>query len=935
MRRSLVAAFALAALASSIRLAPAESARAFSIEVHVEEAAGVARRNSPCLASVPLPREASVHAASELTLLDEASVPVPCQARILSRWDGRIADPTRLARWVLLAFECDMGSHRAKTFRLVKRTNDFPPPAPVAVNSEEGRVLLDTGAIRARLGGPTLIENVTRSSGELLVKTLRPYVREGDAEATFVSTPEIEVLEAGPVRGVVRLTGSFASSGGPGSRTGALGYALTVECWAGRPELRLSLETRNAAGRTVRLGELGLALDLPSLATSVLLPSGERGLTEHDALSLEQLAPVGKGKPRFELGLDGAARLEEGERHDGWLAVRFTGDCGPDRKYDGLAGVAARKPVARAPSGARIARDRVLLRFVAPAHAEGDGPLRNRWLLHGQNRTDEALVFFGAADELGLGVASFRSRLQGQPNAAWVRDAGGFLGPLASEEEERAAYAAAGIELPANQVKKRLLAEPAAEIGDPNVLWDTETDDARDLYVQWLRTGERGAFDEACAWAEFLRDRYTPHLPDATGADAAEAAQVAKTLRRSRCEESHVYGEGLLASYLVTGDRASLGAAVDLASAVEKRLVLGEGARIREVRVFARPFQLATGLLEVTGEDRWRELVARFVATAFTSTTRDPALGCYAIKMSVGDFDLDALLPKDMDLRARFPRDAERGLFRRGPHHLGIVGERACWPYQDRELAHALARALEVTGDERAREALLGLADYYTEQGIVSCFHDPSLLEITPYFTLPYVPEPEVARFRQPSCPLYTTNLGLIEAAAFLASGDERFLEVARRCLKVAALRAHGDLRPLGDERALRVRTCDQWGHGWDDQRSFLALARRHRAPPAAPTAVRARRGPRPGTVEVSFEPGDDRAVAWVVLGAAKPIVARSPGPDETSAFSATPVAREPAKKGTSRVVLVVPAEGKHFAVRSEDAERALSAPSASVAVLD
>ncbi len=169
----------------------------------------------------------------------------------------------------------------------------------------------------------------------------------------------------------------------------------------------------------------------------------------------------------------------------------------------------------------------MLLRFVAPAHAEGDGPLRNRWLLHGQNRTDEALVFFGAADELGLGVASFRSRLQGQPNAAWVRDAGGFLGPLASEEEERAAYAAAGIELPANQVKKRLLAEPAAEIGDPNVLWDTETDDARDLYVQWLRTGERGAFDEACAWAEFLRDRYTPHLPDATGADAAEARSTA------------------------------------------------------------------------------------------------------------------------------------------------------------------------------------------------------------------------------------------------------------------------------------------------------------------------------------------------------------------------------------------------------------------------
>jgi hypothetical protein len=935
---------ALAALASATRLS-AESARAFSIDVHVEEPSGVARRQSPCLASVPLPREASVHAASEITLLDESSVPVPCQTRILSRWDGKIADATKLARWVLLAFECDLGPHRAKTFRLVRRTNDFVPPAPVAVKLEDGHTLLDTGAVRARLGGASLVDNVTRSSGELLARTLRPYARVGDAEPVFAGTPEVEVLEAGPVRGVVRLTGSFAAAGADGGvgvpparrRAGEtpappIGYALTVEGWAGRPELRVSLETRSLA-RTVKLGELGLALDLPSLATGVLLPGGERGLTEHDALTLEQLAPVGKGKPRFELGLDGAARLADGERHEGWVAARFSGEHRGE-KYDALAGAAARKPIARAPSGARVARDRVLLRFLAPERAGDAGPLRNRWLLEGQDRTDEALVFFGTSDPTA-DVTSFRSRLQGRPGTAWVRDAGGFFGPIATEEEERAAYAAAGVDVPTNVVKKRLLAEPEAEIEDPNVLWDTETDDARDLYVQWLRTGERGAFDEASAWAEFLRDRYTPRPPETASVDTGEAAEVAKKLHRSRWEPSHTYGEGLLASYLLTGDREALDAAVDLASAAEKKLELGDGARIREVRVFARPFQLAVGLLEVTAEERWRELALRFVATAFTSSTRDPALGCYAFKMSVGDFDLDPVLPKDMDLRARFPRNADHGIFKRGPRRLSIVGERACWPYQDRELAHALARAFEVTGDERAREALLGLADYYTVEGLVSCFHDPSLLEITPYLTLPYVPEPEVARYRQSSCPLYTTNLGLIEAAAYLDSGDERFRELAGRCLKIAALRAHGDLRPLGDERALRVRTTDQWGHGWDDQRSFLSLSRRHRPQPAAPTDVRARRGPREGTVEVSFEPGDDRAVAWVVLGAAKPIAPRAPRSEETSAFSATPAAREPASKGKARVVLVVSSGARNFVVRSEDAEHALSPPSASASVAD
>jgi hypothetical protein len=913
------------ALPSRVAVAEAPG-RAFSVAIRVEEAAGVARRSAPCLASVPLPREAGIVAGSELSLTTDGGLPVPCQATVLSRYDGKLADESKLARWVLVAFECDLGAHRIGTFRLVRRRNEWPPTAPASVQAgEDGRALLRTGAIEAHLGGRALIESIERS-GKVLARGLQAYVRAGAAEAETSAAPSLEVLEPGPVRAVVRLTGKLSKE---------LDYALTVEGWAGRAELALSLETRNSdrcAVHTVRLSELGLALDLPALVERVVTPEGDRGLTEHDALLLDQLAPAKKnGAPRFELGLEGGARLAEGVAHEGWLAAG---------NAKALAGVATRKPLARAPFGVRVARDRLLLRFVTPAREGEEGPLRYRWLADLQHRTDDALLFFGArgAAEAHDLVLSYRSRLQGAPSAEWVRDTGGFFGPFADEADERAAYAACGVDLPARP-KSDLAARPEAEIGDLNVKWDTETDDARDLFSQWLRTGERSAFDEGCAWAEFYRDRYTPRTDGFTFSDAklrpsddaGEVVKVAKTLEAARWKESHIYGEGLVAHYLLTGDRASLEAARDLAGVVEKVLPdVGPDYKIYEVRCFARPFQVLCALAEVTGEERYREAVSRFVAAAFSGPTRDRALGCYAIMMYVGDFDLDKVLPAGLSLPERFPGDAARGLFRNGPRQLHIKSERACWPYQDRELAHALARAFETTGDERARQALLGLADYYLDQGLIPCFHEPALA-ITPYFTLPYVPEPDVARYEQPSCPLYSTNLGLTEAAAYLVSGDRRFLDLAKRCLRIAALRGHGDLRPIGDERPIRIPTTVQWAHGWDDERTFHAVgagASRFEAPPP-PRDLLVRRGARAGTVEVSFTPGDGKAVRWIVQGAPGPIVDRHPATGETSVFSAEPLLVVPTGgRAKGRVLLTVPArdELRSFVVRAESAAGVLGA---------
>lgn len=937
-----VAPASSAAAPLPLEAGPALEGRSFSVELHVDEPAGVERRSEPVLASLPFPREAQVRDGSELTVLTEAGIPLPVQAHVLSRWDGRPDDRDRPARWILLAFEADVGAHRTRPLHVVKRALDLAPAKPVQVEAHERSATLDTGAVRVELGGASLVGRIVAGSGEPIVSGGAATLRTGDGSTVARALPpeSCEVLEPGPVRGVVRLAGHYAA--GPGSP--ALGYALTVEGWAGRSELRLSLATRNSDPHRrgcVQLSELAFGLDLSKPAESTDSPEGARPLASGDALVLEQGPRAKGGAPSFTVGLEGGARAGEGREHEGWLAAGAG---------DSTVGLALERPVARAPSGIRVARDSVSLRFCRPGHEGTEDPIWQRWLGDLQQRTDGALLFFGKGEPSAL-VRAWRSPLLGQPNASWVRDAGGFLGPIADATDEAQALGACALEPDPHAARSPSASRPPAAralpfVGEVNVKWDTESDEARDLLVRWVRTGDRAAFDEAAAWVDFGRDRYAPRMHGfdfATAemrppsSDTGAAVEAEKRLSVSRLKESHVYGEGLVGHYLLTGDRASLEAAEDVAKLAADRFSrLAPTDPIVEMRVFARPMQVLAALVEVTGDATTRALLERMVACAAASRTRDLGRGCYAFKLYVGEFDLDALLPAGLSLPERFPGDAARGLFARGPRWIRIKGERAAFPYQDRELAHALARAFEVTGDERARQALLGLASFYLDEGLVPVFHEPDLA-ITPYYVLPYVPEPEVARYRQPSAPLYSTNLGLIEAAAWLESGDPRFLDLAKRCLRIACLRGHGDLRPLGrDERKIRLAPGIQWAHGWDDVRTFVALGAKGARPrPAAVRSLSARAGAKPGTVELRFLAGDEKAVRWIVLGSPLAIVPGKGDGEKTVAVNgATPLAREPARGKSALLVVTAPAGERSFVVLAEGESGALSEPS-NVASLD
>jgi hypothetical protein len=903
--------------------------RSFSVALHVDESAGIERHAEPILASVPFPPEAAIKTGRELAVLTDSGTPVPVQARILSRWEGRPDDEARPARFVLLAFEADVPASRTRPFRIVRRSIDLRPDPAVKVLVNGLSATLDTGAVKIALGGSGPIAAITDARGQVLATGASALLRGDSGDESRAAPPEsIEVLEAGPVRGVVRLLGHYATRSGERG----LDYALTVEGWSGRSDLRLRLETRNTGRRgrrTVKLSELALEVALGRPVEAITAPEGRQAISSGDALVLEQ-RPAAKGTAAsFNLGLEGGARLAEGREHEGWLVAESgASSCG----------VALRRLVPRAPSGVRASRDVIALRFVGPERAGETAPVFQRWLGDLQHRTDEALLFFGA-DDAAAAARAYRSPLFGQANASWVRDTGGFLGPLPDDGDEAAALVACRLERDARTARGRVGPRPDAFVGEVSIKWDTETDEARDQLVRWVRTGERGAWDDALAWVEFGRDRYVSRLDGLSfedaearprSLDAGDALEASKRLDGSRLKESHVYGEGLLGHYLLTGDRASLEAARDVAALATARFgKIAPEDPIIEMRVFARPMELIVGLVEVTGEPAYRELLERMIACAFSSRVRDRGRGCYALKLWVGEFDLDSLLPKDLSLPERFPADSARGLFRRGPRWLCVKGERGAFPYQDRELAHALARAFEVTHDERARQALLGMATFYLDEGIVPVFFHKEL-ELTPYYVVPYVPEPEVARYPQPSSPIYSTNLGLIEAAAYLVSGDARFLEQAKRCLRIACLRAHGDLRPVGnDERRIAVAPANQWAQGWDDLRTFYALgARGERRRPEPVKDLVARPGARSGTVELGLTPGDGRAAHWIVLGSRAAIAEKGDGEKTVASFGATPLGAFTAAAKPATLVVAVPGGERSFVVLAEDAQGALSPPS-------
>lgn len=137
---------------------------------------------------------------------------------------------------------------------------------------------------------------------------------------------------------------------------------------------------------------------------------------------------------------------------------------------------------------------------------------------------------------------------------------GGF--PMPSLDDEKSTYRRWGWTWSAAQEPAAVF--PSSEgftVSNPDVHGDTEGDDLWLYVIQWWRTGVRGYLNRAKAWARYLRDEYRQCI----GGDYYRTY----CFDREGHELDHVYANGLLTYYELTGDASYLAAAEAICSDIE------------------------------------------------------------------------------------------------------------------------------------------------------------------------------------------------------------------------------------------------------------------------------------------------------------------------------------------------------------------------------
>jgi hypothetical protein len=220
----------------------AARSKEFACQLRLEETLGRPRENEPVRIGVPFLR-GSVFAAEEVTVLDNGARVVPHQCRALAYW------PDRSVKWVLLDALVSVRANERSTLMLRRKTSLEPAvrgdTAPaLRISENAGRLLVDTGAGRFRLGGDFLgpLESVQVGSDSLLAAVgSQISLRMKDGSEYIPLADSVSIEESGPVRASVVVNGTFTRRG----RRSPLVFKARLGFSAGSTRVNLEFQLRN------------------------------------------------------------------------------------------------------------------------------------------------------------------------------------------------------------------------------------------------------------------------------------------------------------------------------------------------------------------------------------------------------------------------------------------------------------------------------------------------------------------------------------------------------------------------------------------------------------------------------------------------------------------------------------------------------------------
>ncbi|MFQ5666049.1 MAG: beta-L-arabinofuranosidase domain-containing protein [Candidatus Binatia bacterium] len=193
------------------------------LTLDVKEPLGVARRQWPISAGVPL-APGLVHHASQLRMTS-GRTPVPLQTHVLSRW------PDHSVRWVLLDWQADLKAGEQRRFRVTAGT-PATPPRPIRIVDRKARVEVDTGPLQLSVPKSRFaILSDVRLSGHPVTGGRIVSFFNIDGKRIAPQAPDtVAITEHGPLRVRLTLRGHYASG---------FDYVVRIDAFAGQPFVRV------------------------------------------------------------------------------------------------------------------------------------------------------------------------------------------------------------------------------------------------------------------------------------------------------------------------------------------------------------------------------------------------------------------------------------------------------------------------------------------------------------------------------------------------------------------------------------------------------------------------------------------------------------------------------------------------------------------------
>ncbi|MBS12887.1 MAG: hypothetical protein CME19_14935 [Gemmatimonadetes bacterium] len=521
----------------------------------------------PVSLAIPLPESAV--SDPETLVVRNGDRPVACQVRTTSTWpDGSV-------RWLMADFLADLPGNTSHTMAYDFEGGSLEPEAIVTVMESDSVIDVSTGPLEARIDkrDGALLPSVSLgdseranlfSGFEIVDASENVYTTAGD------TVESAEVVQAGPIRAEIELTGT------PRSEAGKLlfGYTIRLVFWAGKPWVDVEYQFVNRE------------------------PSGSVDLSAIRMIS----RPGAKSEPKMALGeghyrtsvkegeserlLDQETILYQAVEH---VLETFYGDFWADWCADGF-GVAITQFQAHQNFPKRLAvhRDGIDVDI----YPESQPPVT---ILQGVAKTHRFLLHFHG-DETSLEDITARSLQFQMPDVAMLpesvyRDAGVWENLFPADRHQPIE---AGL---IDKADGRGLGLGMIHWGDGpdagytqqgrgkgDLVWtNNEYDFPHGMYLLFAKTGERRFRDIASVAAQHWIDVDFCHYSDDPLKMGGQPIHTAGHVTGG-VTPSHEWTEGLLDYYHFTGKREALKKAISIADNMLRHL---DSPKFKEAGGFA------------------------------------------------------------------------------------------------------------------------------------------------------------------------------------------------------------------------------------------------------------------------------------------------------------------------------------------------------------